>query len=165
MRNLEYIWNINEQKLSAYKRWKFRMLKRGIIITECIMKNNLMSYASALTYNCMLAAVPVLAIIFAIAKGFGFDSFLEERIRNSLEINPEILDTILGLVDSYLQHTKSGVFLGVGLVFLLYTLLSLTTNIETAFNTIWFVKCHATFTRRLQTTSAYSSCCPLSSSS
>jgi len=140
MRNLDYIWNINEQKLSTYKRWRLRMIKRGIIITECIMKNNLMSYASALTYNCMLAAVPVFAIIFAIAKGFGFDNFLEERIRNSIEINPEILDTILGFVDSYLQHTKSGVFLGVGLVFLLYTLLSLTTNIETAFNTIWFVK-------------------------
>ena len=120
-----------------------------------------MSYASALTYNCMLAAVPVFAIIFAIAKGFGFDSFLEERIRNSLEINPEILDTILGFVDSYLQHTKSGVFLGVGLVFLLYTLLSLTTNIETAFNTIWFVKSSRNIYKKI--ISAYLSCFPLSS--
>ena len=67
MRNLEYIWNINEQKLSPFKRWKIRMVKRGIIVTECIMKNNLMSYASALTYNCMLAAVPVLAIILLAA--------------------------------------------------------------------------------------------------
>jgi len=88
----------------------------------------------------MLAAVPVLAIIFAIARGFGFDAIIENKLRRSLEANPDIVDTILYFVDSYLQNTKGGVFIGIGLIFLLYTLLSLTANIEEAFNTIWYVK-------------------------
>ena len=88
----------------------------------------------------MLAAVPVFAIIFAIARGFGFDTIIETKLRSSLEGNPDIADTILYFVDSYLQHTKGGVFIGIGLIFLLYTLLSLTANIEQAFNTIWYVK-------------------------
>ena len=99
-----------------------------------------MSYASALTYSSMLAAVPVLAIVFAIARGFGFDTVIETKLRHSLESNPDIADTLLYFVESYLQHTKGGVFIGIGLVFLLYTLLSLTANIEEAFNTIWYVK-------------------------
>ena len=53
--------------------------------------------------------------------------------------NPEITATVLNFVDSYLQHTKSGVFLGVGILLLFYTLVNLTMNIETAFNTVWQV--------------------------
>lgn len=139
MRNLDYIWSINERKLDSTRRWLLRTLKRCIIAIDCITKNNIMSYASALTYSSMLAAVPVLAIIFAIGRGFGFDTLIEGKIRESLDASPEIADTIISFVDSYLQHTHGGVFIGIGLIFLLYTLLSLTTNIETAFNTIWHV--------------------------
>ena len=140
MVSLEHIWSVNERGLSWYERLGLRVLKRFVITWECITKNNILNYASALTYSSMLAAVPVLAIIFAIARGFGFDTVIETRLRNSLAGNPDIADTILYFVESYLQHTKGGVFIGIGLIFLLYTLLSLTRNIEEAFNTIWFVK-------------------------
>ncbi len=140
MVSLEHIWSVNEDRLSFMQKLGLGMLKRLVITWECITKNNIMNYASALTYSSMLAAVPVLAIIFAIARGFGFDTIIEAKLRNSLEGNPEIADTILNFVESYLQHTKGGVFIGIGLIFLLYTLLSLTANIEQAFNNIWFVK-------------------------
>ena len=140
MVSLEHIWSVNERGLSWYERLGLRVLKRFVITWECITKNNILNYASALTYSSMLAAVPVLAIIFAIARGFGFDTVIETRLRNSLAGNPDIADTILYFVESYLQHTKGGVFIGIGLIFLLYTLLSMTRNIEEAFNTIWFVK-------------------------
>ena len=72
MPNLDYIWSVNEQKLTPMKRWRLRATKRLVIVVESITKNNLMSYASALTYSSILAAVPVLAIVFAVARGFGF---------------------------------------------------------------------------------------------
>ena len=140
MVSLEHIWSVNEKRLSFLQKMGLRILKRFVITWECITKNNILNYASALTYSSMLAAVPVLAIIFAIARGFGFDTIIETKLRSSLEGNPDIADTILYFVDSYLQHTKGGVFIGIGLIFLLYTLLSLTANIEQAFNTIWYVK-------------------------
>lgn len=140
MVSLEHIWSVNEKSLSWLQKFGLRILKRFVITWECINKNNILNYASALTYSSMLAAVPVLAIIFAIARGFGFDTIIETKLRSSLEGNPDIADTILYFVESYLQHTKSGIFIGIGLIFLLYTLLSLTSNIEQAFNTIWFVK-------------------------
>ena len=140
MVSLEHIWSVNEKRLSFLQKLGLRVLKRFVITWECITKNNIMNYASALTYSSMLAAVPVLAIIFAIARGFGFDTIIETKLRSSLAGNPDIADTILYFVDSYLQHTKGGVFIGIGIIFLLYTLLSLTSNIEEAFNTIWYVK-------------------------
>ena len=137
MVSLEHIWSVNEKRLSFMDKLGLGVLKRFVITWECITKNHIMNYASALTYSSMLAAVPVMAIVFAIARGFGFDDFVATRLRSSLEGNPDIADTILYFVESYLQHTKGGVFIGIGLVFLLYTLLSLTANIEEAFNTIW----------------------------
>lgn len=140
MVSLEHIWSVNEKQLNFWEKLGLGILKRLVITWECITKNNIMNYASALTYSSMLAAVPVLAIVFAIARGFGFDTIIALRLKSSLEGNPDIADTILYFVESYLQHTKGGVFIGIGLIFLLYTLLSLTSNIEQAFNTIWFVK-------------------------
>ena len=140
MVSIEHIWSVNEKHLSFLQRVGLRILKRFVITWECITKNNILNYASALTYSSMLAAVPVFAIIFAIGRGFGLDTIIETKLRSSLEGNPDIADTILYFVDSYLQHTKGGVFIGIGLIFLLYTLLSLTANIEQAFNTIWYVK-------------------------
>ena len=67
LRDIDYIWSVNEHALGPLRRWWLRALKRLIITVECIMKNNIMSYASALTYSTMLAAVPMLAIIFGIA--------------------------------------------------------------------------------------------------
>ena len=149
MVGLEHIWNINEKRLSGPERLLLSIVKRFVITWECITKNHVMSYASALTYSSMLATVPVLAIVFAIARGFGFDTIIETRLRSSFESNPDIADTILFFVDSYLQHTKGGVFIGIGIIFLLYTLISLTSNIEEAFNTIWFVKRSRTIFRQV----------------
>ena len=56
-----------------------------------------MSYASALTYSSLLAAIPILAIVFAVGRGFGFDTLIEERIRESFLENSEIADTIFSL--------------------------------------------------------------------
>lgn len=149
MISLAHIWNINEQNLSYPERLGLGLLKRLVITWECMNKNHIMSYASALTYSSMLAAVPVLAIIFAIARGFGFDTIIESKLRSSLDGNPDIADTILYFVESYLHHTKGGVFIGIGLIFLLYTLISLTSNIEEAFNTIWYVKRSRTLSRKI----------------
>ena len=149
MVNLENIWSINEKRLGSAERLLLNILKRFVITWECITKNHIMSYASALTYSSMLAAVPVMAIVFAIARGFGFDTIVETKLRSSLEGNPDIADTILYFVESYLQHTKGGVFIGIGIIFLLYTLISLTSNIEEAFNTIWFVKRSRTIYRQI----------------
>ena len=59
--------------------------------------------------------------------------------REVLASQPQVADVIVSFVNSYLIHTRSGIFLGVGLIFLLYTVLMLVNNIEETFNQIWQV--------------------------
>ena len=98
-----------------------------------------MAKASALTYSTLLAIVPILAVVFAIARGFGYNKYIEVWFRDLLASQPQAADIIIGWVNSYLVHTKSGVFLGIGLVFMLYTVLMLVNSIEETFNEIWQV--------------------------
>lgn len=96
--------------------------------------------AAALTYSTLLAIVPIMAVVFAIARGFGYNRYIEVWFRDALSSQPQAAETIIGFVNSYLVHTKSGIFLGIGLLFMLYTVLMLVSNIEDAFNQIWQVK-------------------------
>lgn len=65
---------------------------------------------------------------------------IEEWFRDLLSSQPQATDIIVGFVNSYLVHTKSGVFLGIGLIVMLWTVIMLVYNIEQAFNNIWQVK-------------------------
>jgi len=98
-----------------------------------------MTQASALTYSTLLAIVPILAVVFAIARGFGYNKYIELWFRDALSSQPQAAEIIIGFVNSYLVHTKSGIFLGVGLIFMLYTVLMLVNNVEETFNQIWQV--------------------------
>ncbi len=134
------IWTIDEGRLNPLLRNSLHLLRQTVITVECFANNHLYSYAAALTYSCILAAVPILSIIFAIAKGFGFGAIIEARIRENISADEELVESVFGFVNQYLEHTHSGVVLGVGLLLLLYTVVMLTSNIETAFNTIWHVR-------------------------
>ena len=147
---MELWWSTDENQCGRFKRWALILFKRIYITVSHFLNNNLSFHASALTYNTMLAVVPVLAIIFAIARGFGFDNLIETRLRVILDsFSPEVTETVLSFVERYLQHTKSGVFLGVGLLLLFYTLVNLTSNIETAFNAVWQVNNSRNIYRRI----------------
>ena len=59
--------------------------------------------------------------------------------RDALASQPQAAEVIIEWVNSYLVHTQSGLFLGIGLLFMLYTVLMLVNNIEQSFNEIWQV--------------------------
>lgn len=143
------IWRIDDKAQKPAKRLGINFLKRVIITVEMFINHNLASYTAALTYSCILAAVPVLSIILAIARGFGFGNMIEDRLRSNVQMSPEIIDTVMNFIDSYLARTRGGIFVGVGLIILLYTVVMLTSNIETAFNTIWRVRSPRNIYRRI----------------
>ena len=117
-----------------------RIFKQLVIAIRFFTAKRVLSQASALTYSTLLAIVPILAVVFAIGRGFGYNKYIEVWFRGALSSQPQVAEIIIGFVNSYLVHTKSGIFLGVGLAFMLYTVLMLVSNIEQAFNQIWQVK-------------------------
>ena len=93
--------------------------------------------AVALTYHTLFAVVPVAALSFAIAKGFD----LEERFRDSLaerfEHHREVFDWIYHFAHTTLEQTRGSVIAGIGVIALFWTVVRLSSNIETAFNSVW----------------------------
>lgn len=103
--------------------------------------------ASALTYSTLLSIIPILALLFAIARGFGFDALMEQQIKSG--VMSQQSELVFSWVNSYLQHAQSGIFIGVGLIMLLFTILMLIDNIERSFNAIWQVKRPRTVFRQI----------------
>ncbi len=134
------LWEITPDDVSPVLMFFIEVFKKLVLAIRFFTTKRVVSDASALTYSTLLAIVPIMAVIFAIARGFGYNKYIEVWFRGALETQPQVADTIIGFVNSYLVHTKSGIFLGVGLVFMLYTVLTLVSNIEGAFNDIWQVK-------------------------
>jgi membrane protein len=115
------------------------IVRKAILTVRFFTEKRVMAEAAALTYSSLLALVPILAVVFAIARGFGYNKYIEIWFLNALSSQPEAANVIVGFVNSYLVHIQSGVFLGVGLIFMLYTVLMLVNNIEETFNQIWQV--------------------------
>lgn len=134
------IWYVKRQDVPAWKYFVYSAAKKLLLAVERATTKRMMNAASALTYSTLLAIVPILAVVFAVARGFGYNKYMESWFRDTLASQPQAADVIVGFVNSYLVHTKSGVFLGVGLVFMLWTVFMLVGNIEQTFNHIWQVK-------------------------
>ncbi|WP_071144996.1 YihY/virulence factor BrkB family protein [Bacteroides ihuae] len=134
------IWRITENEVTRTKFSLYNIIKTIYVCVNQFSKDRIVNKASALTYSTLLAIVPILAILFAIARGFGFANLMENQVRHGFGGVSNTTEVLLQFVDSYLSQTKSGIFIGVGLVLLLWTVVNLTSNIERTFNRIWQVK-------------------------
>ena len=134
------MWQTRREEVSPLVFVLLTILRRLVVTVKFFTTRSVTDMASALTYSTLLAIVPILAVVFAIARGFGFSKYIEIWFRDALSSQPQAADTIIGFVNSYLVHTKSGIFLGIGLLFMLFTVLMLISNIEKAFNKIWQVQ-------------------------
>ena len=134
------IWRITESEVTKSTYALYNIIKTVYICITRFANDRLINKASALTYSTLLAIVPILAVLFAIARGFGFDNVMEEQIKSNFGGSPEAAEAILSFTQSYLAQTKSGVFLGFGLVLLFWTVINLVMEIEITFNRIWEVK-------------------------
>jgi len=133
------IWRVQRDEVSAVRFFFYKLLKMLLLTVEWFLDKKMFVAAASLTYSTLLAIVPIIAVVFAIARGFGYNIYIEQWFRDTLSSQPQAAEIIISFVNSYLVHTKSGVFLGVGLLFMLWTVIMLIDNIEQVFNDIWQV--------------------------
>jgi len=91
----------------------------------------------ALAFATFTSLVPLLAIVFAIARGFGFDQYVTDWLMNSFRSQAVITERLVIYVGNYLENTSSTPIFVAGILFMLYALYSLINKIETSFNGIW----------------------------
>lgn len=128
---------------------KIRIIKTLNLTIRTFLNKDLQSRSMSLTYVTVLAIVPALALLFAIGRGFGLQDFIQKEIYDFFPSQNQAISTAFSFVDSYLKEASSGVFVGIGIIFLLWTVTSLMGRIEDAFNSIWDVTTQRTFMRKI----------------
>lgn len=140
MRFVKYdIWNMRRAQIAPAWSLPLKLARvivlslRGFDEDKCVLR------ASALTFYTLLSIVPVLAMAFGVAKGFGFETLLERQLLERMQGQEEIARYIIGFSESMLDNTRGGMVAGVGIALLFWTVIKLLGNIETSFNAIWGV--------------------------
>lgn len=77
-----------------------------------------------------MALIPFMAMMFVIARGFGYASLLESWLSTTFEAQPVVAQTIVNFVHNYIENTQSNYIIGTGIVMFLYTIVSLMQKIE-----------------------------------
>lgn len=182
------IWRLNPENFSGKKNLFHNILKVIMLTVRGVQEQDLSSSSRSLTYRTILSIVPMLAVIFAIARGFGFENIVQSQIfeffNSEVEVSAPVsmepivtdsiygiendlisslppmassssipssedlikdttsftLETLIDFVNNSLEHAKGGVFAGIGVVLLLYTIVLLFSDIENSFNRIWGIK-------------------------
>lgn len=117
--------------------WWIKILRTVNLSVQSFLSRDIQTQACAMTYRTMLAVVPALALLLAIGRGFGFASIVQEELLSIFPAQQRAINVMLNFVESYLSQASEGVFVGVGLLFLIWTLISLLSNVEDTFNLIW----------------------------
>lgn len=141
------IWRVTDEEATPLQHRIYACIKIVLLSIRQFTADRIPVRASALTYSTLLSIIPILALLFAIARGLGFDALMENQFRTS--VTQQQAELIITWVNSYLEHAQSGIFIGVGLIMLLWTVLILTDNIERSFNAIWQVKHPRTVFRKI----------------
>ncbi len=131
------------------RNWKVNLMKTANLSVRSFLNADLQNRAASLTYQTLLAIVPALALLFAICRGFGFQNLVESQLFSSFPAQSKAVATALKFVDSYLAQSSEGIFVGIGIIFLLWTLISLLSNVEDAFNKIWGIPQGRTIWRKI----------------
>jgi membrane protein len=182
------IWSFELYQKGPLRRAVANVVKVVVIAVRTFLDDKVMTKAAALTYSTLFAIVPILALIFAVARGLGFENVLNTLIEegivhtestvaestdslsiayqsvasmdstilysdaltsDSLSIAAPIaqssdsnqtLKTVMQFIDGYMKYVSGGAFVGIGLLFLLFSVYSLADGIESNLNAIWHVK-------------------------
>lgn len=131
------------------KRFGYRILQTIILFVRGFKDKALNVRANSLSFSLLFAFIPMAAGVFAIARGFGFEELLKETLSTSFLVETNLAPIIMEWIDRYLETARGGLFLGIGLVVLIWAVYAFFNMLELSFNNIWNVKQSRALGRRL----------------
>ena len=105
--------------------------------------------SAALTYYTLVSIVPVVALVFAVVKGFGLADGLVQNLYSVFPQIPEVVDYLVEFSQKALARTQGGLVALFSLVALFWSVWSVFGSIEDAFNNIWEVKNTRSWSRKI----------------
>lgn len=111
----------------------------ALALLRDLVQGEVTLHATSLVYTTLLSFIPLLALAFSLLKALGVHHGLDAALENLLQPlgagSTELAQRVVGFVD----NVKVGVLGALGVIFLLYSAVSLIYKIETSFNRLWEV--------------------------
>ncbi|MDR9435423.1 MAG: YhjD/YihY/BrkB family envelope integrity protein [Thiohalophilus sp.] len=145
---INILWEHDLRQLSSWRARGIGILRVIYLISRDLATGELNLRAMSLVYTTLLAMVPLLAVSFSVLKGFGVHNQLEPILLNLLTPLGERGAEVTRQIIDFVENVKAGVLGSVGLILLLYTVISLTQKVERAFNYTWQVSENRSMARR-----------------
>jgi membrane protein len=142
------IWRIRLKDISRSKSFFLKQLRIILLAVRGFDEDRCQLRASALTFYSLLSIVPVIAILFGIAKGFGFQEVLEKELLQNFSAHEAVLVQVMEFAKSLLETTQGGLIAGIGLLVLFWTVIKVLGSIERSFNNVWGVKSPRPWSRK-----------------
>jgi len=134
------LWTIRLKDEPKNRSMFLRQLRVVVLAVRGFVDDKGQLRASALTFYSMLSLVPIVAMIFGVAKGFGFEKKLEQELLSGGDGKQEVVEAVIGYANSMLANTRGGLIAGIGVIVLFWSVMKVLGNIESSFNAIWEIK-------------------------
>jgi membrane protein len=144
------IWRLRLEDLPFGKSFLIKQIRILLLALRGFNEDKCFFRASSLTFNTLLSIVPVVAILFGIAKGFGFEAMLRKEILGNFpgHAQQEVLLKVIDFAESMLETAKGGIIAGIGVAILLWSVINVLSHIEASLNDIWEIKEHRSWGRK-----------------
>ncbi len=122
------------------QRLLIRIYKLLFYMVRGMLNHGTLVRSAAMTYYTITSLVPIVAVAFALVKGFGLADTMVSSLYGLFPQYPEVIDYVVSFAENALARTRGGLMASVALVMLFWSVIQLFGSIESAFNNIWEVK-------------------------
>ena len=129
-------------------RWGVRQYRLLFYTVQGLSQHGTMVRSAAMTFYTLISIVPIVALAFAVVKGFGLMDGLIDNLYSILPQVPDVVDYIVEFAQNALARTQSGWVAAISLATLFWSVISLFSSVEDAFNNIWEVKSSRSIARK-----------------
>lgn len=118
-----------------------RIIRVGHLLFKGYIEDDLTIHASSLTFVTLTSLVPILAVAFALMKGFGMGSDQLDNLLHAewVQEMPESFQTFWNQILDIVNITNFFALGWIGLAFFVLTAVLVLANVEKSFNRVWGV--------------------------
>lgn len=131
------IWQIQLKNLSRWKQPWYKLIRICVISYQRYIDIRFDLRASSLTFYTILSIVPVFAVFFGIAKGFGIQNAIAEYLVLAFPGQEVVIEQIADISKNMIDNTSGGLIAGLGLILLFWSVIKVMNSIEESFNDVW----------------------------
>ena len=134
------VWNLPGSEKGSMS-FLARIIRVGHLLFRGYIDDDLTIHASSLTFVTLTSLVPILAVGFALVKGFGMGT---DQLDSLLEVEwvaqmPETFQTFVQQILDIVNNTNFFALGWIGLAFFVLTAVLVLANVEKSFNRVWGV--------------------------